>query len=152
MVIVGDLKYGRTVRSLCYLLGKFENIRITFISPNHLSIKDDIKNYLKKHNIFFEEKSDLNSYLPNADIIYMTRIQKERMLKEEYESARERYKIDKNNLILLKKSSRLMHPLPHAEEISLSSELEQFDSRIAYFRQAENGLYVRMALLLQLLK
>lgn len=152
VVMVGDLKYGRTVRSLCYLLGKFQKIKIIFIAPEHLSIKDDMKDYLKRHNISFEEQSDLNKYLPQANIVYMTRIQKERMSDEEYRNAKETYKITKENLSLLKDKSRLLHPLPHLEEIELPVKIEQTDDRVAYFRQAENGLYIRMALLLYLLE
>ena len=152
VVMAGDLKYGRTVRSLCYLLGKFQNIKIIFIAPEHLLIKNDIKGYLKRHNIPFEEQTDLNKYLPQADVVYMTRIQKERMSGAEYKNVKEIYKITKENLSLLKNTSRLLHPLPHAEEIELPLKIEQTDNRVAYFRQAENGLYIRMALLSYLLK
>ena len=147
IAMVGDLKFGRTVRSLCYLLGKFNDIKIIFISPQHLSIKDDIKDYLKKHNVQFEEKTELDKFLPLVDILYMTRIQKERMSDEEYINANEKYKITEENLKLLKKNARLLHPLPHVGEIELSISTEQTDRRVAYFRQADNGLYIRMALL-----
>ena len=152
VVIVGDLKHGRTVRSLCYLFGKFKDIKIIFISPEHLKIKEDIKEYLKKHNIKFEEQTELNKYLPKADIVYMTRIQKERMSDEDYNKSKEIYSITEENLKLLKKTSRLLHPLPHIEEIKLSLKTEQKDKRVAYFRQAKNGLYIRMALLSYLLE
>jgi len=152
VVMVGDLKYGRTVRSLCYLLGKFQDIKIIFIAPEFLSVKNDLKDYLKKHSILFEEQADLNKYLPQADIVYMTRIQKERMSDTEYENAKEAYTITEDNLSLLKDKSRLLHPLPHVEEIKLSVKTEQTDNRVAYFRQVENGLYVRMALLSYLLE
>ena len=152
VVIVGDLKHGRTVRSLCYLFGKFKDIKIIFISPEHLKIKEDIKEYLKKHNIKFEEQTELNKYLPKADIVYMTRIQKERMSDEDYNKSKEIYSITEENLKLLKKTSRLLHPLPHVEEIKLSLKTEQKDKRVAYFRQAKNGLYIRMALLSYLLE
>jgi len=152
VAMVGDLRHGRTVRSLCYLLGKFKNIKIIFIAPEYLSIKNDIKNYLKKHDVPFEEQTDLNKYLPQVDIVYMTRIQKERMPDTEYKNIKNTYKITKENLNLLKDKSRLLHPLPHLGEIELSIEIEQTDNRVAYFRQAENGLYIRMALLLYLLE
>lgn len=152
VVMVGDLKHGRTVRSLCYLLGKFENIKLIFISPKNLKIKEDIKEYLKKHKIEFEEKTELNEYLPKADIVYMTRIQKERMSEEEYNNAKNLYSINEENLKLLKETARLLHPLPHVGEIKLSFKTEQEDKRVAYFRQAKNGLYIRMALLFYLLK
>ena len=98
VVMVGDLKHGRTVRSLCYLFGKFKDIKIIFISPEHLKIKEDIKEYLKKHNIKFEEQTELNEYLPKADIVYMTRIQKERMSDEESNKSKENYSITDENL------------------------------------------------------
>lgn len=150
IAIAGDLKYGRTVRSLCYLLGKFKNVKILFIAPENLSVKDDIKEYLRRHNINFEEQTDLNKYLPHVDVIYMTRIQKERMPDGKHQNTKMFYKITKENLKLLKEDARLLHPLPHVEEIDLPVEIEQTDKRVAYFRQAENGLYIRMGLLLYL--
>jgi aspartate carbamoyltransferase catalytic subunit len=152
IAMVGDLKYGRTVRSLCYLLGKFKNVKIIFISPKHLSVKDDVKKYLEKCNVQFEEQRDLNKYLPFVDVVYMTRIQKERMSEEEYKKSKAIYKITTENLKLLKESARLLHPLPHVEEIDLPLDVEQNDRRVAYFRQAENGLYIRMAILSYLLE
>lgn len=152
IAMVGDLKHGRTVRSLCYLLGKFKNVKIIFISPENLSIKDDIKEYLKRQCIKFEEQADLNENLPHVDIVYMTRIQKERMSTEDSKNAKMTYKITKENLNLLKENARLLHPLPHVEEIDLPVEIEQTDKRVAYFRQAENGLFIRMALLSYLLE
>jgi len=147
IAMVGDLTNGRTVRSLCYLLGKFENIEIIFVSPENLKIEEDIKEYLIKHNIKFSEQNDLDKILPEVDIVYMTRIQKERISAEAYEKAKKKFVIDKDNLNLIKETSRIMHPLPHVEEIELDVETENNDKRIAYFRQAENGLYIRMALL-----
>ena len=152
IAMVGDLRYGRTTRSLCYLLGKFKNVKIIFIAPDNLSIKDDIKEYLKKHYTKFEEQTDLNKQLPHVNVVYMTRIQKERMSDEEYQNIKMAYKITKENLNLLKENTRILHPLPHVEEIDLPVEIEQTDKRVAYFRQAENGLYIRMALLLYLLE
>jgi aspartate carbamoyltransferase catalytic subunit len=152
IAMVGDLVAGRTVHSLSYLLGKFKNIEIIFVSPDNLKMKSDIKDYLKKHNIFFREETDLNAVLPEADIIYMTRIQKERLSIEDYEKAKGKYIINTENLNLVKPTARILHPLPHVEEIDLPLEIEQKDKRIAYFRQAQNGLYVRMAILQHLLK
>ena len=152
ITMVGDLKYGRTVRSLCYLLGKFQNIKIIFIAPKCLSIEKDIKNYLEKHRVLFEEQIELDRFLAQADIVYMTRIQKERMSKKEYKEAKGVYRITSQNFKLLKNHARLLHPLPHVEEIDLPIETEETDKRVAYFRQAKNGLYVRMALLSYLLK
>ena len=147
IAMVGDLASGRTVRSLCYLLGKFKDIEIIFISPENLKMKEDIKEYLTKHKITFKEETDLNKILPELDIIYMTRIQKERISQEDYEKAKGKYVINETNLSLIKPNARILHPLPHVEEINLPIEIEENDKRIAYFRQAENGLYIRMALL-----
>jgi len=147
IAMIGDLASGRTTRSLCYLLGKFENNEITFISPENLKMKDDLKDYLKEHRTNFKEENNLNNVLSEMDIIYMTRIQKERISMEDYEKAKGRYVINSKNFNLVRKDSRIMHPLPHIEEIDLPFKIEQEDKRVAYFRQAENGLYVRMALL-----
>ncbi|MBM3234587.1 aspartate carbamoyltransferase [Candidatus Pacearchaeota archaeon] len=152
IAIVGDLSSGRTVRSLCYLLSKFTNIEIIFVSPENLRMREDIKQYLNEKQVKFREEEDLNKILEEVGIIYMTRIQKERISQEDYEKACGKFIINLDNFNLIKKSSRLMHPLPHVEEICLPLEIEQQDERVAYFRQAENGLYIRMALLLFLLK
>lgn len=130
---------------------QFDGIEITFISPENLRIGSDIKDYLKRHGIEFSEKRDLDLVLPEVDIVYMTRIQKERMSAEDYEKAHGQYVISTKNLGLLRPEARIMHPLPRTEEISLPIQLEQKDQRIAYFRQSSNGLYVRMALLSHML-
>lgn len=152
VALVGDLASGRTTRSLCYLLGKFENVNLTFVSPDNLKMKDDIKTYLRRHDTSFQECSDLNKVLSEVDIIYMTRIQKERISLKDYEKVKGKFVINQENFPLIKPEARIMHPLPHVEEIDLSVNIEQTDDRIAYFRQSENGLYVRMALLNYLLK
>ena len=152
IAMVGDLLNGRTVHSLAYLLGKFTNIKIIFVSPQNLRIKDEIKEYLERQEIKYEEKSNFEEVLPIADIIYMTRIQKERMTTEDYELAKGKYTISELNLEKIKLTSRIMHPLPHVEEINLPIEIENNDKRVAYFRQAENGVYIRMALLEHLMK
>ena len=152
IALVGDLKYGRTVRSLCYLLGKFHGVRVIFVSPSSLAIKDDIKDYLQRHNVSFEEETNFYKALPQADIVYMTRIQKERMGEEEYDKVKSMYSITQESLAFIRSDARVLHPLPHTEEISLPVEVEQNDKRIAYFRQVENGLYIRMALIASLLE
>jgi aspartate carbamoyltransferase catalytic subunit len=151
IAMVGDLANGRTIHSLSYLLGKFNGIKIVFVSPENLRVSDGIKDYLKRHHIKFEEETDLSKVLGVADIIYMTRIQKERMSTEDYEKAKGKYVINTHNLGQVRPQSRILHPLPHVEEISIPIEIETSDKRIAYFRQAENGLYIRMALLEYLL-
>ena len=152
IALVGDLKYGRTVRSLCYLLGKFHGVKVIFVSPEVLGIKEDIKDYLQRQNVKFEEETDFYKAIPQADIIYMTRIQKERLQNGEYEKVKSLYSINQESLAYIRKDARVLHPLPHTEEINLSIEIEQTDSRVAYFRQVENGLYIRMALISYLLE
>ncbi|MDP2925898.1 MAG: aspartate carbamoyltransferase [Nanoarchaeota archaeon] len=147
IAMVGDLASGRTVRSLCYLLGKFPGNKIIFVSPENLEMSDDIKEYLKKKNVEFVEETVLDKVLPDINIVYMTRIQKERISLQDYKKAKGKYVINQLNFQLIKKNSRIMHPLPHVEEIDLPIDVEQIDKRVAYFRQAENGLYIRMALL-----
>ncbi len=147
IMMVGDLAHGRTARSLSYLLGKCEGIEIIFVSPENLRMSDDIKEYLGRHQVRWREEVDMNKVLPEADIIYLTRIQRERMSEEEYVNGKGKYIITPENFKLIKPAARILHPLPHVEEIELPIEVEQNDSRIAYFRQAENGLYIRMALL-----
>lgn len=152
VAMVGDLASGRTVRSLCYILGKFKGNEIIFVSPENLRMGDDIKGYLKETGISFREESNLNTVLSEVDVVYMTRIQKERISLEDYESAKGKFVINEENLKMIRTSSRIMHPLPHVEEIDLPIFTEKTDSRIAYFRQAKNGLYIRMALLKWLLR
>ena len=151
IVIVGDLASGRTARSLCYLLGKFPGNEIIFLSPEHLRMKQDIKEYLSRHGVAYREEKNLDEVLPQVDIVYMTRIQKERITLEEYNNARGKYVLNMNNFNLLKKNARILHPLPKVDEIVLPIEIEETDSRVAYFRQAQNGLYIRMALLVYLM-
>lgn len=115
-------------------------------------MEKDIKDYLKKHGIYFEEQSDLNAHLPKTDVVYMTRTQRERMSDADAKKAGGVYSINEENLGLLQQHARLMHPLPHVEEINLPIDVETNDPRVAYFRQAQNGLYVRMALLSMLIK
>lgn len=145
IAMCGDLNRGRTVRSLSYLLGKYPDIRIYFVSPEAAKMRDDIKDYLRRHEVWFTEEHDLRIVAPEVDVIYQTRIQKERgdlLLRHEKEKGF--YIVNKEILDLMKKDAIVMHPLPRNEEIS--PEVDP-DPRAAYFRQAENGLYVRMALL-----
>ncbi len=149
IAMVGDLANGRTVRSLSYLYVKFPEVKIYFISSESAKMKDDIKNYLKKHNVWFEERNDLREIASKVDIIYQTRTQKERgALLEEHEKTESFCIVNQEVLDLMKKDAIIMHPLPRVDEISPEVD---FDPRAAYFRQAENGLYVRMALLKMIL-
>ncbi len=163
IAMVGDLARGRTVRSLSYLYAKFPEVKIYFISPETAKIKDDIKAYLKKHQIWFEEGNDLRDVAFKVDVIYQTRTQKERdcppkpaasgagrwdSLSKNNKKTKGFHIINQEVLNLMKKDAIIMHPLPRVDEISIKVDS---DPRAAYFRQAENGLYVRMALLKMIL-
>ena len=147
IAMCGDLAMGRTVRSLVHLLTKFSGVRIHFVSPKVVSIRNDIRKELEGHKVWFSEFDDLKKAAPLADVIYQTRIQKERgSIVPRY--GQEFFRITQEILDLMKKDAIVMHPLPRVDEISL--EVDN-DPRAAYFRQAENGLYVRMALLKMIL-
>jgi len=149
IAMVGDLARGRTVRSLSYLYAKFPGVKIYFVSPEVAKMRDDIKNYLKKHQVWFEEGNDLREVASKVDVIYQTRIQKERgNLLEKHDEKGSFCVVNQEILNLMKKDAIIMHPLPHVEEIAPEVDL---DPRAAYFRQAENGLYIRMALLKMIL-
>lgn len=148
VALCGDLKRGRTARSLCYLLGKFSNVTIYFLSPQALSMREDVKGYLKRHNVVFSEGRDLREVAPKVDVIYQTRIQKERGDLPLGKEVKGFYVVNKELLRRMKKTAIVMHPLPRVDEIS--TEVDK-DKRAAYFRQAENGLYIRMALLKMIL-
>ncbi len=149
IAMVGDLKYGRTVRSLSYLLTKYDRIKIYYVSPPVCRMDEDLKEYLLENNIQWEEDEVLENVLPLVNCVYMTRIQKERFHDpEDYEQAAGRYILDPEKVKLMKKDSIIMHPLPRVDEIP--QEVDS-DPRARYFEQALNGLYVRMALLLLLL-
>jgi len=145
IAMVGDLANGRTVRSLTYLLSKFKDMKIWFVAPPAVAMRDDLKAHLDEHHVPWVETEDLESVLPEVDVVYMTRIQKERFSDPAaYEAVKGVFRIDKSSLALMRKYSIVMHPLPRVDEIA--QEVDD-DPRAAYFRQARNGLHVRMALL-----
>lgn len=145
IALVGDLKYGRAPRSLALLLTQSKGIDLVFISPPNVAMGDDVKAELKAKGVGFEEESDLFSVLPDVDVVYQTRIQHERFTSEaEYDEARGKYIIDKNAMDALNANAVVMHPLPRVDEIDPCVDN---DPRAAYFRQARNGVYVRMAIL-----
>ncbi|HSP10812.1 MAG TPA: aspartate carbamoyltransferase [Candidatus Dormibacteraeota bacterium] len=149
VALVGDLANGRTVRSLTYLLSKFKDIKVWFVAPPAVRMRDDLKAHLDEHHVPWVETEDLNAVLPEVDVVYQTRIQKERFDSvEAYNAVRGVYRIDKRALELMRKYAIVMHPLPRVDEID--PEVDD-DPRAAYFRQARNGLHVRMALLDKLL-
>ena len=150
IAMVGDLAQGRTARSLAYLLAKFKDIRLYFVAPPLLRMKEDILLHLREHGVEFLEEPGLNKVLPEVDVVYQTRIQKERFGDRvaDYEACRGLYVINGESLKRMKPSAILMHPLPRVGEITMEADS---DPRAAYFRQAQNGLYVRMALLQRVL-
>ena len=149
--LCGDLKFGRTVHSLINALVRYENIRFVLISPPELRIPEYIRqDVLKAHNIDFVEIDNLDEAMPELDILYMTRVQKERFFNEEdYIRLKDCYILDKKKMKLAKKDMFILHPLPRVNEISV--EVDN-DPRAAYFKQAQYGVYVRMALIMTLLE
>jgi len=149
IAIVGDLARGRTTHSLSYLYAKFPQVKLYFVAPKELQMREDIKDYLARHKVWFSEEADLRKIAPLVDIIYQTRAQTERgTVIQETEKNNGFYKINQEILSLMKKEAIVMHPLPRVNEIAVEVDS---DPRAAYFRQAENGLYVRMALLKMIL-
>jgi len=155
IAMVGDLANGRTVRSLSYFLAKhYRDNKIVFVSPPQTRMGDDVKQYLTSCKIAWEETDDLKSVAHEADVIYQTRVQRERFQDgdsatyEQVIKESERFNINKETLATMKKNAIIMHPLPRVTEISYEVDS---DPRAKYFEQAENGLYVRMALLKMIL-
>lgn len=147
--LCGDLKFGRTVHSLINALSRYENVRFIFISPEELRVPDYITDMLRKKGFDYEEAIRLEDVLPSLDLLYMTRVQKERFFNEEdYVRLKDFYILDQNKMELAKEDMLVLHPLPRVNEIAV--EVDE-DPRAAYFKQAQYGVYVRMALILTLL-
>lgn len=145
IAMVGDLAYGRTVHSLSYILANYQDVMIYYISPDNVKIPPDVKRYMEEKGIRYQETDDLDSVAGTIDVLYQTRIQKERFPSvEEYEKASGRYIVDAELMDRMRSDAIVLHPLPRAGEIS---EEVDTDPRAAYFRQAVNGLYIRMALI-----
>ena len=148
--LCGDLKFGRTVHSLINALVRYPNITFVFISPEELRIPDYIIDMLKEKGIPFKEVIRLEDVMPELDLLYMTRVQRERFFNEQdYVRLKDFYILDKEKMILAKPDMLVLHPLPRVNEISV--EVDQ-DPRTAYFKQVQYGVYVRMALILTLLE
>ena len=149
--LCGDLKFGRTVHSLINALVRYEGIRFILISPEELRLPDYIRHeVLDRNNIPYEEVVRLEDAMPSLDILYMTRVQKERFFNEEdYVRMKDFYILDKAKMKLAPEDMYVLHPLPRVNEIS--TEVDN-DPRAAYFRQVQYGVYVRMALILTLLE
>ena len=147
----GDLKYGRTVHSLLAALARYENIKVVLIAPEELQLPKYVKyEVLDKNNMAYEETTSLDDAMPELDVLYMTRIQRERFDSfDEYERLKDSYILTADKMQLAKEKMRVLHPLPRVNEISVAVDN---DPRAAYFRQALNGKYMRMALILKLLK
>ena len=146
--LCGDLKFGRTVHSLIEALVRYENVKFVLISPEELRIPSYIREDVLKRNNVEEER--LEDALPDLDILYMTRVQKERFFNEEdYVRMKDFYVLDKQKMELAPKDMYVLHPLPRVNEISVEVDS---DPRAAYFKQVQYGVYVRMALILTLLE
>ncbi len=144
-----DLQFGRTVHSLIHALVRYENIRFVFISPTELRVPDYILDELKEHNIPYEEAISLEENISELDLLYMTRVQRERFFnEEEYVRLKDFYVLDKGKMAKAKEDMLVLHPLPRVNEISV--EIDD-DPRAVYFDQVQYGKYVRMALILTLL-
>ncbi len=147
----GDLKYGRTVHSLIAALSRYENVNIVLISPKELAIPKYVRyEILEKNSTPYVETTSLEEYMPKLDVLYMTRIQRERFFdQDEYERLKDSYVLTVDKLKNAKSDMSILHPLPRVNEISVKVDS---DPRACYFKQVSNGKYMRMALILKLLK
>jgi len=133
--MVGDLKNGRTVRSLAYLLGKYTDINIVFVSPTELAIGEDIKEYLERHDVSFSETEDFESIIGDVDVVYQTRIQKERFENpESYLAHKGKYIITMKHVDMMKPQAIIMHPLPRVDEIA--TEVDASPKRLTLSKQS----------------
>lgn len=146
----GDLKFGRTVHSLVAAMSRYTGIRFVFISPEELKLPRYVKEqYIKSKNIPYTQSTSLEEVMPELDILYMTRVQKERFFNEEdYLRLKDSYILTPDKLANAKEDLRILHPLPRVNEISVAVDN---DPRACYFKQAQNGRYIRMALIMKLL-
>jgi aspartate carbamoyltransferase catalytic subunit len=146
VAIIGELDKGRTARSLAYLLAKFERVKLFFVSPPEMQMKPDILGYLDEHNVAYELESDIGKVIAEVDVVYQTRIRPERLADTK---GLERYAINSAVVARMKPKAMILHPLPRTVELDKTVDS---DPRALYFRQAVNGLYVRMALLTMVLE
>jgi aspartate carbamoyltransferase catalytic subunit len=144
IAMIGELDRGRTVRSLAYLLSKFERVKIYFVSPPEVQMQPDILEHLERHNVWYELQPDISRIIGSVDVIYQTRIRPERVSER---ASLSRFRIDSAVLNRMKRDAMVLHPLPRTVELEKSVDN---DPRARYFQQATNGLYVRMALLTML--
>jgi len=146
VAMVGNLLDGRTVHSLAYLLGKFERVKIYFVAPPALQMKKDILEHLESGDVWYSLESDLSKVLPEVDVVYMTRIEPEKIGTQE--KLPSPYYLDDAGIKRLRSNALILHPLPRLNEIAVSID---GDPRAAYFRQTKNGVLIRMALLASVL-
>ena len=147
--LCGDLKFGRTVHSLIEAMLRYEGIKFVLISPGELQVPDYMKEKMNAKGAQWKEVESLEEAMPELDILYMTRVQKERFFNEEdYIRLKDSYILTPEKLVNAKKSMRILHPLPRVNEISVAVDN---DERASYFRQALNGKYIRLALILKML-
>jgi len=146
VAFIGELDRGRTARSLAYLLAKFERVKIFFVSPPELQMKSDILQYLDRHGVRYELESDIDRVVGEVDVVYQTRIRPDRL---PHLSGQQRYAISSSVLERMRPDALILHPLPRTVELDKTVD---DDPRALYFRQAANGLFVRMALLTMLLE
>ena len=146
----GDLKFGRTVHSLVAAMSRYTGVRFVFVSPEELKLPRYVKEqYIKANNIPYTQSTSLEAVMPELDILYMTRVQKERFFNEEdYLRLKDSYILTPEKLENAKEDLRILHPLPRVNEISVAVDN---DPRACYFKQAQNGRYIRMALIMKLL-
>ena len=146
----GDLKFGRTVHSLVAAMSRYTGVRFVFVSPEELKLPRYVKEqYIKSKNIPYTQSTSLEEVMPDLDILYMTRVQKERFFNEEdYLRLKDSYILTPEKLANAKEDLRILHPLPRVNEISVAVDE---DPRACYFKQAQNGRYIRMALIMKLL-
>lgn len=148
--LCGDLKFGRTVHSLMNAMSRYKNTKFILISPEELRVPGYVKAMLDEKGIPFEETTDLTGVMPNLDVLYMTRVQRERFFNEEdYLRLKDSYILEPSKLENAKKDLAILHPLPRVNEISVAVDS---DPRACYFKQVLNGKYMRMALIMMLLK
>ena len=145
IAFIGELDRGRTVRSLAYLLAKFERVKIFFVSPPHMQMKPDILQYLDRHGVYYQLESEIDKVVGEVDVVYQTRIRPERAIPLVKPLS---YAIDSSVLQRMRADAMILHPLPRTVELDKTVD---DDPRAMYFRQAANGLFVRMALLSMLL-
>ncbi len=149
--LCGDLKFGRTVHSLINALARYKNVKFVLISPEELKVPSYVKkDVIQKNNLPYVQTTDLEAAIPELDILYMTRVQRERFFNEEdYLRLKDSYILDPKKLVNAKEDLCIMHPLPRVNEISVAIDK---DPRACYFKQVLNGKYMRMALMLKLLE